>query len=59
MKRFMAVLLIGSFSFALVAGCGKKQEEPAMEQSMPADTMPKADTSMMQDTTMMETPATK
>ncbi len=53
MKRFLAVLLIGLFSFALVAGCGKKQEEPAMEQPAPADTTtpaPAADTTMM-DTT--------
>jgi hypothetical protein len=60
MKRFLAVLLIGLFCFALVAGCGKK-EEPAMEQTTPADTMtaPATDTTMMQDTTMMDTSATK
>ncbi len=54
MKRFIAIAMIGLFCFALVTGCGKKQEEqPAMEQqqTMPADTMAKpADTMMMTDT---------
>ena len=57
MKRFLAILMIGLFSFALVAGCGKKHEEqPAMEQqqTMPADTMTKP-----ADTTMHDTSATK
>ena len=61
MKRFMAILIFGLFSFALVAGCGKKQEEqPAMEQqAAPADTAMKADTSMMHDSTMADTSAAK
>lgn len=53
MKRFLAILLIGLFGFALVAGCGKKQEEqPAMEQQQ--QTMPDTMTKPM-DTTMHDT----
>lgn len=54
MKRFFVVLMIALLCLALVGGCGKKQEEPAMEQqqTMPADTgMTMPDTTMMQDTT--------
>lgn len=57
MKRFMAVLLIGLFSFALVAGCGKKQEEqPAVEQTTPPDTgaAPAADTAATEDTSAIK-----
>jgi hypothetical protein len=54
MKRFFVVTMIALLCLALVGGCGKKQEEPAMEQ--PAQTMPDTtttmpDTTMMQDTT--------
>lgn len=56
MKRFMAVLLIGLFSFALVAGCGKKQEEqPAMEQQQQADTTVTTDTTITTTDTVSST----
>jgi len=58
MKRFIAIAMIGLFCFALVTGCGKKQEEtPAVEQqTMPVDTMTQpADTTQMPDTTSIGT----
>ncbi len=56
MKRFMAVLMIGLFSFALVAGCGKKQEEqPAMEQQQQADTTVTTDTTITTTDTVSST----
>ncbi|MCI0331114.1 MAG: hypothetical protein L0196_09275 [candidate division Zixibacteria bacterium] len=52
MKRFFVVMMIALLCLALVGGCGKKQEEPAMEQ--PAQTMPDT-TTQMPDTTMQDT----
>ena len=52
MKRFLVIMMAGLLCLALVGGCGKKKEEqPAMEQTMPSDTAMMQDTSMMQDTT--------
>lgn len=52
MKRFFVVTMIALLCLALVGGCGKKQEEPAMEQ--PAQTMPDTTTQTMPDTAMMQ-----
>ena len=52
MKRFFVVLMIALLCLALVGGCGKKQEEPAMEQ--PAQTTP-SDTTVTVDTTITTT----
>ncbi len=52
MKRFFVVMMIALLCLALVGGCGKKQEEPAMEQ--PAQTTP-ADTTVTVDTTVTTT----
>ena len=60
MKRFLAILMVGLLGFALVAGCGKKQEEqPPMEQATPEQTTPPADTGTMPDTAMQDTSAMK
>ena len=53
MKRFFVVLMIALLCLALVGGCGKKQEEPAMEQ--PAQTAPDTTQTMPDTTTMQDT----
>ncbi len=60
LRRFVVLVLAGLLAVALFTGCGgKKQEEPAVEQTPPATeqapatdtTAAKTDTGAMQDTT--------
>jgi len=56
MKRFLVILMLGLLCLALVGGCGKKQEEPAMEQpASPADTTVTTDTTITTTDTVSST----
>ncbi len=56
MKRFLVIMMLGLLCLALVGGCGKKQEEPAMEQQQtPADTTVTVDTTVTTTDTVSST----